>query len=61
MTEFEILEALKPPLELLDLLDRFAERKPLPAAVAEYRRRWGAVNAGEPIPGFDLAAKGGRQ
>lgn len=50
---FDVLCWLAPPVELLDVLERWNTQKPLPAAIREYVERWERVRSDESMPEID--------
>ena len=52
-TLYDLLLALRPPLELIDHLERFERRNALPAALATWLERWRQLYAGQPDAAID--------
>lgn len=53
ITLSDVLEATKPPLELLDHLTRYQGRAALPETVMTWLERWRRIYAGDPDPLLD--------
>lgn len=52
-TLYDLLLALRPPLELIDHLERFERRDALPPPLATWLDRWRRIYAGDPDPLLD--------
>lgn len=50
---YDVLCWLSPPVELLELLERWAAKKQPPPPVRDYMERWRKLRTGEPIPELD--------
>lgn len=58
MTGSEILAYLAPPVELIDHLERYTVKGPLPACIVEWLERWQGIrgDGATPIDGATVAA-----
>ena len=52
-TLYDLLLALRPPLELLDHLERFERRNALTPPLATWLERWRRIYAGQPDAAID--------
>ena len=52
-TLYDLLLALRPPLELIDHLERFERRNALPPPLATWLERWRRIYAGQPDSAID--------
>ena len=52
-TLYDLLLALRPPLELIDHLERFERRNALPPPLATWLERWRQIYAGQPDAAID--------
>jgi hypothetical protein len=50
---YDVLCWLSPPVELLELLERWATKKQPPQPVRDYMERWRKLRTGEPMPALD--------
>lgn len=49
----EVLIFLSPPVELLQVLERWNVQKPLPPAIAAWVNKWESVRSASPFPAID--------
>ena len=50
---FDVLTFCAPPLALLEHLERYEQRAPLPAEVTQWLGKWRTIRSDEPMPELD--------
>ncbi len=49
MTIFDVYDYLKPPLELIEHLERYEAKQQLPASIMDFLRKWRVIRSDQPF------------